>query len=105
MLGAYAFEQLHAGNVRHALVGHDDVDFVLLHEPGAFRAVSSLEHAELVTQEIMNGITDVRFIVHDQKTMLLRFAHAAPRGTSKKNGKRSVILKAPGPYCHGLLGV
>ncbi len=50
MIPADAIEELHAGHLRHALVAHDDVHFLALHEPEALSRARRAEHLVVKAQ-------------------------------------------------------
>jgi len=80
MAQADLVEKFHAGEQRHALVGHDDVDFVVLEELHALSARARLEDLELAAQQVMHRIADILLVIDHQERVFVGESHASSRG-------------------------
>ena len=65
-------KQLDARDLRHPLVGHHDVHFLLLHDPVALLGAMRLEDPELAAEQVVHRVADIGLVIHDQ--------HAVPGG-------------------------
>ena len=72
MPGLELRQHLDAGDLRHPLVGHHDVHFLLLHHPVALLGAVRLEDPEFAPEQVLHRIAYIRLIIHDQ--------HAVPGG-------------------------
>ena len=69
MIPADPIEELHTGHLRHALVAHDDVDLLLLHQPDALGGPRRPQHLVIEAQQVLDALHHVRFVVYDQDRM------------------------------------
>src|SRR5229473_5754065 len=99
-------EKFHTRDAGHPLVRHDDMNLVLAHEASAFRGARRFEHRKLMAQEVVDGVADIRLVVHYQQAMLLGWSHRAPfpagRGRKMRNvapspGRLSTSMRPPWP--------
>ena len=74
--GPHLRQKLHAGDLRHALVRHDDMDFVFPHQSEALLGILGAQDLEFTAQKIMDGIAHVRFVIDDQEGVFLGCAHS-----------------------------
>ncbi len=66
-IAADAAKELDAADVRHALVGHDDVDWLLVQQAQTIPSAGGAEHAVLAAQQVLQALHHVGFIIDDQK--------------------------------------
>jgi hypothetical protein len=59
-------QELHAGHSGHSLVGHDDVDFVLLEDLQTLRGAGRPEDPVIEAQQILNAGHNLGFIINHQ---------------------------------------
>src|SRR5439155_116572 len=85
-------QELHAADFRHALVRHDDVDLVLLHEAVPLVRAAGLQDLELEAQQIVDRVADVRLVVHHEEAVSRQPSHDAPPELSGRKTRKQLPL-------------
>jgi hypothetical protein len=65
-------EELHAGHLRHALVGEDDVDRLLVDELERVGGAGGAQDLVVEAQQVLDALDDVGLVVDDQEGVLAR---------------------------------
>jgi hypothetical protein len=63
-------QQLDPRDLRHALIRHDDVNFLLLHQLVALFGAVCLEDSELAAQQVVHGVAHIGLVIDDQQAVL-----------------------------------
>ncbi len=72
---AYVFEELYARRRRHALVRHDDMDFLLVENIDALGGARCAEHAVIEAQQVLHAFDNVGLVVNDENGVAVIVAH------------------------------
>jgi len=74
MLAADGVEKLHAGHLRHALVGHDDMDLLAAEKFHGFLGAGGAEDLVVEAQKVLNTFNYIWLVIHDENRV--GFCHA-----------------------------
>jgi hypothetical protein len=71
MIAADAAEKVDAADLRHALIGHDDMDRLLVQKAQPVPCVRGAQDAVIVAQQIPQALHYVGFVIDNQKSVTL----------------------------------
>ena len=77
-------EELDTGHLRHPLVGHDDIDVLLLDDLETVGGARGTQDAVVEPQQVLNAMDQIGFIIHDQQAVFGPGTHVAVTGCPRQ---------------------
>jgi hypothetical protein len=70
-------EELHARHLGHALVAHDDVHFLLLHQADALGGASGAQDLVIEAEQVLDALDDVGLVIDDEHGVAALLGHGS----------------------------